>query len=349
MDATTNAEGAGTVDFAKMSTPQKLAAFLLILSPENAAHLMKSLDDLELEEVSSEMVKLGAVSQELQQEVLREFASVAVDAATAVNGGKNRVRDILEKTVGPNRALDIIGRVAPEREIGSSMQQILEMDTHYIFSLIHREQLQTIVLVVSYLNSEKASALLALFRPEMRERIVERVATMSPTSKDVVENVAQALRGKLGQTRGRTLNKTGGIREAAQMLNNLPQTMSKSILTSLSERNAELGESILKKMFTFEELDRLDARTLQTILQDIDMRMLAVALKTASEKLKKTLLGCMSKRAAENINEEIGFLGAVRPNEVEAAKASILETVRRLETEGEINLDALRQKSRMSS
>jgi flagellar motor switch protein FliG len=57
----------------------------------------------------------------------------------------------------------------------------------------------------------------------------------------------------------------------------------------------------------------------------------------------------MSKRAAENINEEIGFLGAVRPNEVEAAKASILETVRRLETEGEINLDALRQKSRMSS
>ena len=96
------------------------------------------------------------------------------------------------------------------------------------------------------------------------------------------------------------------------MLNHLPQNMSKSILTSLSEHNAELGEAILKKMFTFEELDRLDSRTLQVILQDVDMRLLAVALKTASEKLKKALLSCISKRAAENILEEISFMGPLR-------------------------------------
>jgi flagellar motor switch protein FliG len=164
----------------------------------------------------------------------------------------------------------------------------------------------------------------------------------------VVENVAQGLQSKFGNNRTRSFNQTGGVRVAAQMLNHLPPNMSKSILTSLSEHNAELGEAILKKMFTFEELDRLDARTLQVILQDVDMRLLAVALKTASEKLKKTLLSCISKRAAENILEEISFMGPLRLSEIDAAKSQILETVRRLEAEGEINLEELRQKSRQS-
>jgi flagellar motor switch protein FliG len=101
-------------------------------------------------------------------------------------------------------------------------------------------------------------------------------------------------------------------------------------------------------MFTFEELDRLDTRTLQVILQDVDMRLLAVALKTASEKLKKALLSCISKRAAENILEEISFMGPLKLTEIDAAKSQILETVRRLEAEGEISLDELRQKSRLS-
>jgi flagellar motor switch protein FliG len=356
MESTLTAQLEASGEFAKLTKIQKLAAFLLMLSPENAAHLMKSLEEQDLEEVSSEMVKLGTVSQELQQEILWEFSGVALEAATAVNGGMDRAKDLLEKSVGLFRASDILGRVSPHRaSVGAlqqtdvgAMHQILEMDTRHIFSLIQREQLQTIVLVTSYLSQEKASQLMAMFRPELREQIIERLATMAPTSVQVVENVAQGLQSKFGNNRPRSFNQTGGVRMAAQMLNQLPQNMSKAILTSLTERNAELGEAILKKMFTFEELDRLDTRTLQVILQDIDMRLLAVALKTASETLRKALLSCISKRAAQNILEEISFMGPLKLSEIDAAKSQILETVRRLEAEGEIDLEALRQKSRRS-
>jgi len=348
MDSPFKAELEASAEFAKWTKTQKLAAFLLMLSPENASQLMKSLDEQELEDVAAEMFKLGAVSQELQYEILREFSGVAVEAATAVNGGTDRVKELLEKSVGLFRTSDIIGRVSPHREMVGPMQQIVEMDPRLIYSLLHHEQLQTIVLVMSYLSQEKASQVLAMFSPELREQIIERLATMAPTSVQVVENVAQGLQTKSGNNRNRSFNQTGGVRVAAQMLNHLPQPMSKSILTSLSERNAQLGEAILKKMFTFEELDRLDTRTLQIILQDVDMRLLAVALKTASDKLKKALLSCISKRAAENILEEISFMGPLRLSEIDAAKSQILETVRRLEAEGEINLDELRQKSRPS-
>ena len=131
------------------------------------------------------------------------------------------------------------------------------------------------------------------------------------------------------------------------MLNALPKNISDAILLSLKERNSELGEAVLKKMFTFEELERLDSRTIQKILQEVDMRSLAVALKTASESLKQTLLACISKRAAENVREEIGLLGPLKLSEIEGAQMEILETVRRLASEGEVDLEQMRQKTRI--
>jgi flagellar motor switch protein FliG len=76
------------------------------------------------------------------------------------------------------------------------------------------------------------------------------------------------------------------------------------------------------------------------------MHLLAVALKTTNEKIKTTLLSCLSKRAAENVNEEISFMGPVKLAEIDAARTQIIDTIRRLEAEGEINLDEMRQKSR---
>ncbi len=346
MESTLKAELEVSAEFAALTKMQKLAAFFLIVSPENAAHLMKSLDEHDLEEVSTEMVKMGAVSQDLQCEILREFSGVAVEAATAITGGMDRAKGLLEKSVGSFRASDIIGRVSPHRASVGAMQQIVEMDARHIFSLLRNEQLQTIVLVTSYLSQDKASQLLALFRPDIREHIIERLATMVPTSVEVVEDVAQALHSKSGPNHTRSCNQTGGVRVAAQLLNSLPQDMSRSILASLCEHNSELGDAILKKMFTFEELGLLDSRTLQILLRDIDMRLLAVALKPASEKLKKALLSCLSKRAAENILEEISFMGPLRVSEIDAAKAQILDTVRQLETDGEISLEEVRHKPR---
>jgi len=199
--------------------------------------------------------------------------------------------------------------------------------------------------VASYLPADKASQLLSLIRPELRERVVERLATLSPTSLDVVESVAQSLQARLAGNPTRALNQTGGIKVAADLLNALPKNDSDSILASLRGRNAELGDAVLKKMLTFEELVRLDAKTLQKILQEVDFRSLAIALTTAPASLKNKILSSISKRAADNVREEISFLGQIKASQVDAAQMEIIETVRRLETDGTISLDAIRMKA----
>jgi flagellar motor switch protein FliG len=292
------------------------------------------------------MAKLTTISKEMQEEALRAFSPIAVEVASAVSGGVGCTQKLLEMSVGVFRASDIISRVSPQRPLVAAMQQIAEMDPRQIFNVLRHEHLQTIALVVSFLPPEKASQLLSLVHPDRRAQVVQRLATLSPTSIEVVEGVAEELQLKLSNARTSSLNYTGGVKVTAKILNALPKNISDSILVSLQESNVELSNAILKKMFTFEELQWLEAGTRQKILQEADKSRLAVALKTASPELKASLLSCISKRAAENVKEEISMLGPLKLSEIEAAQTEIIETVRRLESQGEIDLDEIRQKGR---
>jgi len=334
------------VELASFTKEQKLARLLLMLNAENASQILKQLDEQELEVVSSEMLKVDSISVDVQELILREFSPVALDAATAISGGITRIQRLLDQSVGLLRASDIIGRVSPLRAPVAAMQQVVEMEPRHLFNLLRHEQVQTIALVASYIPDEKVSALLSFMRPELREQIVERLATLAPTSVEVLESVAEALQAKAGASRARGLNQTGGIKAAARVLNALPKDVSKSVLIALRERNRELADAISQKMFTFEELEQLDAKSLQKIMGVVDVQTLAVALKTAQESLKEKLLSCISKRAAQNVHEEISFMGPRKLSEVEAARSAIIEIVKNLDAEGEIELETTRGGSR---
>jgi flagellar motor switch protein FliG len=325
-------------EVAKMTKVQKLAALLVILGPDSAAQLLKGLDDHELEAVTAEMTKFAIISQDMQQQILREFTEVAVQASTAVLGGLDFTKAALEKSVGLFRAADIISRVAPTRTPVAAMQGIVELEARQIYNLVKFEQPQTIALVTSYLTSDKASQLLALLPVEQRDQVIERLATLSPTPIEVVEQVVEVLNQRLGGKHTRALNQTGGLKTAAEVLNAMDKNLSKALLVSLEERNPELSQAIRQKMFTFEDLTLLDMTALQMVLREVEMRDLAVALKTASENLQTLLLSCISKRAAETVKEEMGFLGPLKLREIDAAQQRIIEVVRRLETEGQIDL-----------
>jgi flagellar motor switch protein FliG len=323
---------------AQMTKPQKLAALLVLLGPASAATLLKQFEEGELETVTAEMAKIRLLDQEMQRELLREFSEVAVHASTSIRGGFDFANDTLQLALGQFRASDLLSRVMPSRTPVAAMQTIIDMDARQIFNLIRHEQVQTIALVLSYLPPEKSSQLLQLLRSEVRDQVIERLATLSPTPIEVLEKVVEVLNQKMGSRPTRALNQSGGLKTAAALLNAMDKNLSKSLLVALEERNPELGQAIRQKMFTFEDLTNLDPNALQKILREVDLRDLAVALKTASEKLKGALLGSISKRAAETVREEISFMGPLKLKEIDAAQLRIIEVVRRLESEGEIDL-----------
>jgi flagellar motor switch protein FliG len=319
---------------------------LLLLSPENAAEIMKGLEEQELEAVTAEMAKFTVITQEVQSQILEEFSGAAVEAASGVLCGVGRVQNLLEKSVGLLRASDLMHRVAPSGAPVAAMQPILDMDARQVFTLLRDEQPQMVALIVSHLPPEKAAQVSAMFRPEVCEQVIERLATLAPPTVEVLECVIETLQQKSGKTRMSVLSHAGGIRQAAQMLNALPRTVCDGVLVGLRERNADLSEALRRNMFTFEELYRLDSRALQQVLRTVDMQTLTVALKTASEKVKNKLFSCISKRAADNVREELELMGTARLRDIEAAQSSIIATVRQLESEGAIDLEDLRPNAR---
>ena len=326
------------IDVAKMTKLQKLAALLIILGPDGAAQILKTFDEHEIEAISLEMSKLTLISQDMQQAILHEFSEVALQAGTGILGGVNFARNTLEKSVGQFRASDIIGRIAPAPVPVPAMKQLIEMDARQLCNLLKQEQPQTIALILSYLSAEKSSQLMMLLRPELRDQVVERLATLAPTPVEVVERIVAVLNRRAGTKPTRALNQTGGVKNAADLLNAMDKNTGQSMLLELEKRNPELGQAIRQKMFTFEDMAQLDNASLQKIMREVDMRDLAVALRSASAKVKNTLLSAISKRAAETVNEEISFLGPLKKKDIEAAQLRIIDNVRQLESQGEIDL-----------
>src|ERR1041385_7963783 len=286
---------------AALSKTQKLAALLVMLGPDSAAAVLKSYQPREVEAISREMIRFNLISYEQQQEILEEFSDVAVAASTSISAGGDVTRTTLEKAIGSFKASDVMGRVTPNRAPAGVMQTIADMDPRHIFNLVRDEQTQTVAFVLSYLSPEKGAQVLGMLREEQRDQVIERLASLAPTPVEVAEKVVEVFNAKLGVKQTRALTQTGGVTPAADILNAMDKNVSRALLETIEGRNAELCQAIRKKMFTFEDLLRLNSGHIQRILRETDMRDLTLALKKSSEPLKKLMLGNISRRAAETV------------------------------------------------
>ena len=339
MPATLEAPEAANVEVGVLTKTQKLAALLVMLGPESAAVILKQFQPREVEAISREMARFNLITREQQREILGEFSNVAVAASTSVSAGIEATRNTLERAFGSFKASDVLSRVTSMRAPIGAMQAIADMDPRHIFNLLRDEHVQAITFIVSHLSAEKAAQVLNLLRAEQRDQVIERLAILAPTPVEVGEKVVDVLNAKLGVKQTRALAQTGGITSVADLLNAMDKNVSRGVLTNIEEHNPELFQAIRKKMFTFEDLLLLEPPYVQRIMREIDTRDLTVALKKVSEPLKKLLLSNISRRAAESVQEEMAFLGQVKMRDIEAAQFRIIDAVRKLEAEGEIELD----------
>jgi flagellar motor switch protein FliG len=328
-----------TADYETMTKTQKLAAFFIIVGPDLAPELMKQLRDPEIEAVAREMATMDVVDFKLQEKILDEFCELIGEGLSTALGGMSFVQRALEAAKGPQAASSILLRALPASNSIDAVAELSQMDTRQIFNLIRNEQPQTVAFILSYLDSKQVSALVPLFSPQMREEIVERLGSMDSISAELIGKVLKSLGKHLtGGPQRYAMHRRGGVDAAAKLLNSLDGELSKNLLSRIEERNSELGESIRKKLFRFEDVSRLGQRDIQRLLRDVETQDLAVALKAAQEPVRRAVYGAMSKRAAESLKEEIELQGPVRMKDVEASQDRIIAQILQLAESGEIDI-----------
>ncbi|MBO9598048.1 MAG: flagellar motor switch protein FliG [Cohnella sp.] len=314
---------------------QKAAILLISLGPEVSAQIFKHLRDEEIEQLTLEIANVRKVDTTEKEAILSEFHQICMAQEYITQGGISYAKDILEKALGSQKALDIINRLTATLQV-RPFDFARKADPAQILNFIQNENSQTIALVLSYLQAEQSSMILSALPQDKQAEVAKRIALMDSTSPEVISQVERVLEQKLSATVTQDYSSAGGIEAIVQILNGVDRGTERTILDALEIQDPELAEEIKKRMFVFEDIVNIDNRSIQRIIRDIENADLQLALKVASEEVREAIFRNMSKRMSETFREEMEYMGPVRLRDVEEAQTRIVATIRRLEESGEI-------------
>ncbi|HPT67248.1 MAG TPA: flagellar motor switch protein FliG [Bacillota bacterium] len=319
----------------ELTGKQKAAIILITLGTELSANVLKAMREDEIEDLTMEIANLRRVAPEVKDRVQEEFYQLSMAQDYIAAGGIEYAREMLEKALGSGKAQDILNKLTASLQI-RPFDFARKTEPGQLLNFLQNEHPQTIALVMSYLAPEQAGVLLSALPAIQQVEVAKRIATMDRTSPEVLKEVESVLEKKLSSFVMQDFTLAGGIETAVAILNRVDRGTEKTIMEALEEESPELADEIKKRMFVFEDLVMLDDRSIQRVLRDVDMKDLALALKTASAEVSGLIFKNMSKRASEMLKEDINMMGPVRLRDVEEAQQKIVNVVRQLEDSGEI-------------
>ena len=314
---------------------QKAAIFLVTLGSDVSSEIFKHLREDEIEQLTFEIARLDSVEPEDRDKVLMEFQELMMAQDFISSGGIDYARDLLEKSLGTQKAIDIINRLTSSLQV-RPFDFIRRTDPAHLLNFIQSEHPQTIALILAYLDPNKASIILSSLPHEIQSDVARRIAVMDRTSPEVLREVERVLEKKLSTLASEDYTSAGGVETIVDVLNLVDRSTEKTIIEALEEEDPELAEEIKKRMFVFEDIVLLDDRAIQKVLREVDTTELAKALKAVDSEVQDKIFRNMSKRAAALLKEDMDFMGPVRLKDVEESQQKIVSIIRKLEEQGEI-------------
>lgn len=322
---------------ANLSGTQKSAILMMLLGEDEAADLLKHLNPREVQNLGQAMYSVADVDQDMVNNVLDEFILAAREQTSLGLGTGPYVKNVFVKALGEEKAGSVLGRMSatvPQKGI-----EILDwMDAGSIAATISGEHPQVIAAVLSHLEPGLAAEVLQLMPQEMQADMMYRVATLDSIQPDALAELERVMQKQIKANAAVRSSTIGGATAAAKIMNYVRGGADRRIISELTQIDEDIGQSIQDQMFIFDNLLMLDERSMQTLLRSVDNALLVPALKGADERMRAKVLGAMSQRAAQTVQDELEATGPMRVSEVQDAQKRILAIARQLGDSGAIML-----------
>lgn len=324
-----------------LSGARKAAILLTVLGEEAAALVCRQLSSSDVQQIAAEVASLDAIPSELAQQVLEEYQQLATAHRFVIQGGTDYAARLLKKAFGEENGKDLALKAAQMRHNGAGkLDWLRNTDPQQLAAILEKEHPQTIALIVTHLEPQHSSPILAKLPSELQIDVVKRIAQMQHFSPEAAETISNVLNQKLKPASAEKKQGPGRIDSLPGLMNQLQPETSRAILEAIEKENAELAGNIRNLMFTFEDLVGVPETALRDLLGAVDKKTLAMALKGASEAVKAHIFKAMSSRAVEMLKEDMDVLGRVRGKDVAKAQQEAIAIARQLEAEGKIALRA---------
>ncbi|MCD7060732.1 flagellar motor switch protein FliG [Pelagibacterium xiamenense] len=316
-----------------LSGDEKAAVLLLALGPDFGKPIWEELDEIEIRQLSRAMVRLGPITQDMLDELLGEFI-MSVSSSGAMSGNTDTTERLLLSFLPQDRVDQIMEEIRGPagRNIWEKLSNVQE---DILASYLKNEYPQTIAVVLTKISPDHASRVLSVLPEELALDVVQRMLSIDPVQKDILEKIEATLRTEFMSTLSHT-QRRDSHEQMADIFNAFDRQTEARFMTALEDINRDSAERIKSLMFTFDDLTRLESAAIQTLLQNFDKKELALALKGASDGAKEFFFSNMSARASTMMRDDMDAMGAVRLKDVDEAQSRLVNTAKDLAARGEI-------------
>ena len=323
------------LQFESLTKAQKAAVLIVALGTEVAPRILKELSESEIERITLEIANLRDIPSTIEGRVLREASEIIMAQQYISQGGVDYAKKLLDKALGKEKTTEIVRKIEGGIK-ATGFGLIKNIDPKQLISFIQNEHPQTIAVILTQLSTQTAAAILSELPQQLQSEVVVRIATMEKISPDIIKELEGVLQTQFADVGGRDMSVSGGTKIVAEIMNLIEGSTEKNIMETLEGENIELATEIKNLMFVFEDIIMLDNRAIQRVLKEVETKDLSIALKAASEEVKQKIFTNVSERVSSMIKEEMEYMGPMRLSDVESTQQKIVESIRKLQEEGQI-------------
>lgn len=314
---------------------QKAAILLLTIDGNLSKEIIKDLDEDEIKLIGQEITKLNNVSEEIVEAVHDELTKKIIENKTNIIGGEGKFKELIRKSLGDEKAKTLCESMEYKKD-GVPGAYLRTCEPRLLAGMIRNEHPQTIAIVLSMLSPEDVCDIIALLPKGVREEVIIRIANMEKVDSKTLLEIEDIIREQSNYTISSKGSRVGGVETVADILNQIDTNLGNSLLDNIGESDPELADKIRQLMFTFEDLSEIDDRGIQILLKELSSEEISLALKGASDVIKKRIFTNMSKRAAAMLKEDLEAMGRVKLSDVQQAQTKIAMIAKQLGDEGKI-------------
>ena len=316
---------------------QKSALLLIALNVETASQVFKYLEPSDVESISAEISKVKNIPSQVVEQVIDDYHDLVTAREYVLEGGIDFAQQVLEKSFGLSKAMEVIDKVKNLTTL-HGFDVLKKADSTQLVNFLSKEHPQTIALILSHLNPDQTAQALVELSEELRTEVVYRIATLGKISPQTLTQIEKVVDELAGFSINQTMGQLGGTKSVANILNRINISMNKEIISSIEDKDEDVGLEIKRLMFLFDDIIHLQDRDVQRILKEIDRKDLALSLKVVDDRVQEKIFSNMSERAADLLKEELQFMGPVKLKEVEAAQGRVVDQIKRLEEQDEVTI-----------
>jgi flagellar motor switch protein FliG len=313
------------------------AVLMLALGEDEAAEVMKFLSPKEVQKIGIAMSTLKSVGREQVETTVAEFMTEVEQSSDFGLDSDEYIRSVLNKALGEDKASGLLNRILQSRD-ASGIESLKWMDAPTVAEFIKNEHPQIIATILVHLDADQASEIIGYFAERLRQDVMLRIATLDGVKPIALRELNDVMTKLLTGNENIKKQTMGGIKVAAEIMNYMSGDNEAIIMEGLKSYDDDMAQKIMDEMFVFDNIIDIDDKGIQVMLREVQSETLIVALKGTTEEMREKIFKNMSSRAAEMMKEDLESKGPVKLSEVEAQQKQILQIVRRLSDEGQIQL-----------